>query len=133
VKIKGVDEYGYARQLKGRIAAVHKPLVAASKCTEVGQHVFLQQGGGWMVHKGTEVAKKIDNLLSVEAKKPSHTMMPIYEENGVYNFYMKLGDGGSVSAVEEKHVDSMNRDELLMMVKKIQLASGGIRPPAKKE
>ena len=84
-----------------------------------------------MVHKGTDVAKKIESLLSVESKKEQHSMLPIYEENGVYNFYMKLGESGSVSAVEEKHVEAMTREELLKMVKTIQLASGGARHPLK--
>ena len=78
-----------------------------------------------MIHKTSPVAKKIQQLLSLESKKSGHGMMPVYEENGVYNFYLKLGQGGSVAGVEEKKVESMTRDELLVIVQTIQRASGG--------
>ena len=49
VKVKAEDEYGQVRGMKGRIADIHKPLLAAGECTDMGQKIWLADDGGWMV------------------------------------------------------------------------------------
>ena len=44
-----------------------------------------------MYSKDSPVAKKISALLEAEAQKPDAKMLPLFEEAGVYNFYLYMG------------------------------------------
>ena len=74
-------------------------------------------------------------------------MMPIYQEKGVYNFYVKMGSGGSIAPLEESAVppDSgrLNVKEVIQEIEKdttlqrgiaeliAKRRSGGIRAPTR--
>ena len=73
-----------------------------------------------MVYSGSTVSKKIDQLLRQEASKSDHTMLPIHQERGVYNFYLKVGQKGSLSALEDKPLEQHRKDELIELVKSLR-------------
>ena len=127
VRLKAEDEYGRLRGVTGRVTAVHKPLIAASQCADKGQNSWLTKGGGWMVQKDSEVSKKVESLLQKEAAKAEHEMLPIYEENGVYNFYLRMGRHGSIAPLEESKakVEDMSKEDLVKLVKQLQATSSG--------
>ncbi len=77
-----------------------------------------------MFGKDSAVSKKIDKILEQESQREQHQMLPIYEENGVYNFYLKTGSRGSISPLEEKkdNIEGMSKEELLKLVKSLQQA-----------
>jgi len=133
VRVKAEDEYGQMRSIKGRVAGVHKPLASAARCAEMGQNTWLTQGGGWMLHKDSRVSKKICKILAAEARKADHKMLPIYEERGVYNFYLKMNKKGQVSPLETQSVENLTHAELVAKVQQLeeQKASGFSRQPAK--
>ena len=54
-----------------------------------------------MFSKEGITGKQVSKILDRESKRPQHGMMPIYEEKGVYNFYLKLGQSGSIAPLEE--------------------------------
>ena len=54
-----------------------------------------------MFSKDSTAGKQVSGILDRESRKPQHGMMPIYEEKGVYNFYLKLGQSGSIAPLEE--------------------------------
>ena len=128
MRVRAEDERGFLRSLTGRVADVHKPLVSQARCAEVGQNTWLTKGGGWMVHKSSKVSQKIGQLLEQEAKKPGHTMLPIHEERGVYNFYLKVGDKGSLSALEDKPLEQCAKEELIELVRTLRRNQEAAQP-----
>jgi hypothetical protein len=90
VTIKGKDAQGNVRKMKGRVTEVHKALVAASQIHQ-SQDVWLGLGGGVMMPRGGPIAqglhKEYERLVRKHGDKD---LLPIYEERGVYNFYLKV-------------------------------------------
>ena len=134
VKVRAEDEYGQVRGMKGRIADIHKPLLAAGECTDLGQKIWLSDDGGWIVPGGSDVSQKIQRLLEAEAKKGQHKMLPVYKENGVFNVYLKMGARSSIATIEEETPKKKTEaEELRGMVKtlaaKVESMSGGSRRP----
>jgi len=84
-----------------------------------------------MISEKSDIGRKVAHLLAVEAAKPNHQMLPIHEESGVYNFYLKVGRKGAITALDEpntqtdKDPDKMTKKELLELVKTL----GGKRQP----
>ena len=101
LRLTASDEHNVARSLKGRVADIHKPLIAPSQCAKAGQRTYLDDKGGWMFAHDGRVGKQIEKLLKKESSQPGHGMLPIYQEKGVYNFYLKLGSNGSIAPLEE--------------------------------
>lgn len=79
-----------------------------------------------MVSKDSEVAKRIRKILKEEASKRDHRMLPLYEEAGVYNFYLKMHK--SVQPVDE--LSKLSREELEARLKQAEKKAGGSRQPA---
>jgi len=140
VKVKAEDELGQLRGVRGRIADIHKPLLAAGDCTKMGQKIWLEDEGGWIIPGGGEVAKKISKLLDDESKKKNHCMLPVYKENGVFNVYLKMSGKSSINTVEEeitKDDKPAAADETKALQKQVReltarfeaMSSGGKRPP----
>ena len=100
VRVRGETDTEWPIQLTGRVSGVHKVLVSGAKLAEAGLCSWLDHGGGWLVHKKSKEAKAITQMLEQAAWKEEAPMHQLYEENGVYNFYMRLGAGGSIAAVE---------------------------------
>ena len=72
-----------------------------------------------MVPNNSRVSKEIASLIQKEASKADHKMLPVYEEKGVYNFYIKMGSKGSVEPMEPA-LAQMSKDELVEMVRQLQ-------------
>ncbi|MCP4437304.1 MAG: hypothetical protein GY812_17640 [Actinomycetia bacterium] len=101
LQLKAEDEYGVLRALKGRVTNVHKPLISVGQAAGAGQCSFLGRNGGWIFHEKSPIGKRVVGMLEKEAKAAKHQMLPVYREQGVYNFYLKKGQHGSVAPLEE--------------------------------
>ena len=89
--IAGTDEYGIVRRLRGRAVEVHKTLACASQLISKGQDCFLYDDGGWLMPSGSELAQKIRKLVEeYSARNYTPGLLPMYVENGVYNFYLQV-------------------------------------------
>ena len=64
-------------------------------------------------------------------------MLPVYEEKGVYNFYMKVGKQEDIAPLEApKKLEEFSKDELVKLIKEMKskqgkAAPGGPRQPWK--
>ena len=133
IKFSGEDENGNKRGVKGRLMDVHTPLVSASEAAKAGQNAWLTKGGGWLIPQNSRVSKKIEHLLSLEAARNSHQMLPVYEDQGVYNFYMQMGKSGSIAPLEEPKLEDCTKAELVKMIKDMKTASSSsVRASAKR-
>ena len=101
VHMKLEDEYGGMRNMNSRVMDVHKNLTSASVAAKAGTNSWLTEGGGYMLPRSCEANRKIEKILEAEASKPQSKMLPLYEERGVYNFYLKVGKKGSIAPLEE--------------------------------
>ena len=102
LRVTAPTESGRMGRVTGRVADVHKILVAASKAANFGQNGWITRGGGWLIPDDSALSWKIKKLIEKEAQKEKHDMIKLYEERGVYNFYMQTGAQGSkVEAVRE--------------------------------
>jgi len=87
----GVDENGIYRSLGGRLTDVHKNLTAAARMATVGkQDFYLTAMGGYAIpqeHKiGVAVRRMVEQMIG---KLGSGGLLPIYMEDGVFNFYLR--------------------------------------------
>ena len=101
VSVTARDEHNEMRKSTGRVADIHKPLVSPSQCAKAGQLTYLDESGGWMFSKHSKAGKEVSKILDRESKREQHGMMPISEEKGVYDSYLKLGQSGSIAPLEE--------------------------------
>ncbi|CAK0882435.1 unnamed protein product [Prorocentrum cordatum] len=138
LQLKAEDEYGVLRALKGRVTNVHKPLISVGQAAGAGQCSFLGRNGGWIFHEKSPIGKRVVGMLEKEAKAAKHQMLPVYREQGVYNFYLKKGQHGSVAPLEEglsakskselvELLSGKSKEELLEILEKTDLIP---RPPA---
>ncbi|CAK0801268.1 unnamed protein product [Prorocentrum cordatum] len=102
LQLKAEDEYGVLRALKGRVTNVHKPLISVGQAAGAGQCSFLGRNGGWIFHEKSPIGKR-------------HQMLPVYREQGVYNFYLKKGQHGSVAPLEEG-LSAKSKSELVELL-----------------
>ena len=134
IQLKAEDERGWLRSFKGRITNVHKPLISAGQAAGAGQCSFLSRDGGWIFHENSPIGKRVTTMLAKEAKRQAHQMMPIYREQGVYNFYLKKGQHGSVAPLEESYA-SKTKKELVKIIgdktkeELLELLERGTVPP----
>lgn len=119
VRISAYDERGRARGLTGRVMKVHKPLISASQVAKK-QCSWLSEGGGWLIPRDSPVCKKVEDLLNKEATKNNNQMLPIYEERGVYNVYLKVDAKGSVAPLEGAAPEAMSKEELVTALRRLQ-------------
>jgi hypothetical protein len=121
VRMKLEDEYGGMRTMSSRVLDVHKNLTSASVAAKAGTNSWLTEGGGYMLPKSCETNRKIEKLLEIEAAKATSRMLPLYEEKGVYNFYLKVGKNGSIAPLEDAASESpeQNVKALAGMIKKL--------------
>ena len=141
IRMKLEDEFGGMRNMNSRVMDVHKNLTSASVVAKAGTKSWLTDGGGFMLPKNCEANAKIEKILAAEASKPKTSMLPLYEERGVYNFYLKVGKNGSIAPLDEDaKAAKPSADEwrtLVGQIKKLDdkskvalaQASGLTRPP----
>ena len=87
----GEDEQGWMRSISGRISDVHKPLTSAVRmAVRGGMDFYLGQDGGYAVPRSSEIGWRMrayfDKLLW---KFGVSGLLPVYVENGVFNYYLK--------------------------------------------
>jgi hypothetical protein len=82
--IKGEDSYGNRLKLGGRVADVHKPLIAGSEIAKNADTV-LWGDGGYIMPKGGKIASEMRKCMAQLIKKYGDTSLtPLYIHNGVY-------------------------------------------------
>ena len=102
LRVTGETEAGELRRITGRVTDVHKVLVSAAKVAGFGQDGWISKGGGYLYPASSPVARKVKELLEREACSEGSAMIPLYEENGVYNFYLRTGgQAGKVQVLDE--------------------------------
>jgi hypothetical protein len=121
VKLTMKDENGLERQMPGRLADVHKPLVSQGKVADAGQQTWLTAEGGYLMHKSTPLAKKIQSMVEREAAT-NRGMLPVYREGGVYNFYMKLKDKDSIAPLDQPE---LGKQEMVKIVEQLATSKLG--------
>ena len=133
LRITGEDEGRSLRRLTGRLTDVHKPLVSASSCASHGQNGWVSKGGGWLIPENSATSWKIQKILAKDAAKKAHKMIPLYEERGVYNFYVKANTRrGKIEVLEgqqEADVKSLSKEALEKEVLRLRGPSGFTRQP----
>ena len=77
--------------MKGRVVSVHKALISASAVRKKGNHIYIgPDGEGAIVPEGHAAGKLLQRAVRMMEKKPKGCVW-LYEESGVYNFYLKCG------------------------------------------
>jgi hypothetical protein len=128
VKLMSQDELGHDRAMKGRIADLHKCFVSASSCAKAGSSGWLTKDGGYLIPRKHPVHKQIEDLLKKAATKSNSTLLPLYLEKGVYNFYLKVSKAEAVNALvmkSEDEIGKMSADQLRSELKRQQQTFAG--------
>ncbi len=87
--LRGHCEHGVLRKITARRADVHKVLVAGSAAAKF-QDAWITKGGGYLVPRSSPIAKGLEKELHKLIKKyGDKNLIQLYEENGVYNFYLR--------------------------------------------
>ena len=77
----------------------------------------------------SRASEKIHKILQEESEKMDHKMIPLYEERGVYNFYLKMtpGIGGMEASGSQgpRDLQSLTKEELINEVSKLRSESAG--------
>ena len=90
---EGFGESGMRCRVRGAIADVHKPLVSAHKCLGFGRIAVLDENGGQLVPVNSKAGRAIHGIINRSAAPEVKTWLPVYQERGVYNFYLKTKGG----------------------------------------
>ena len=88
--VEGCDDWGVNLRVRGVQALVCKPLLSVGEYTTMGGVTVLYGDNGYMFHKGSNVAKKIDAVIQKEMRDSQNYGCTVaYKKNNVYNIYMK--------------------------------------------
>jgi hypothetical protein len=79
--------------IAARRAQVHKALASASKLAAKGNFIVLHAHGGHVVGKDSKVGKDLGVLVKKLDVDPMLTTTKVYQEAGVYNFYLSTSGG----------------------------------------
>ena len=89
LRFVGRSEDGKMLGLNGRVTDIHKPLVSAAKVAEKNL-VIVDGYGGTVIRGDTMAAKRIQRMVYNQlGKDPTAEAMRLYQEKGVYNFYLE--------------------------------------------
>ena len=87
--VEGCDDWSVNLRVRGVQALVCKPLLSVGECTTMGGVTVLYGDKGYMFHKGSNVAKKIDAWIQKEMRDSHYYGCTVaYKENNVYNIYL---------------------------------------------
>ena len=90
MQVAGCDDWGSNLRVRGVQAPVCKPLLSVGEYTTMGGVTVLYGDKGYMFHKGSNVAKKIDAWTQKELRDSQYRGCTFaYKKNNVYNIYMK--------------------------------------------
>ena len=114
------DETQRTFQLLGNVTRVHKCLVSASKLCQGGRNVstkyemWLDGEGGYLYPSDGPIAqglaKEYKKLVKMHG---SHTMIPVYQERGVYNVYFRLLARDRNPIYQTEETDEQGRDRVV--------------------
>ena len=91
MQIVGCDDWGSNLRIRGVQAPVCKPLLSVGEYTTMGGATVLYGDKGYMFHKGSNAAKKIDAWVQKESRDSQYRGCTVaYKENNVYNIHMRL-------------------------------------------
>ena len=90
---EGFGESGVRCRIRGAIADVHKPLVSARECLGFGRIAVLDEDGGQLVPMNSKAGNAIQGILNRSTVAEMKTWLPVDQERGVYNFYLKRKGG----------------------------------------
>ena len=107
IAIKGSDEQGKPRRIKGKLAPVHKTLVSAGEVAIQGYDGWVGSDGGYLMPRTGKIADGLRQEFARLVKKHGRTdLLPLYLENGVYNFYLREDAGAAELAPLEQQQQS---------------------------
>ena len=110
--LSGEDEHGRQIRITGEFTDVHKVLVSASAVHRKGHLTVLEQGGGYIIDENTPAGRELKEAYKKICRKHgTKEMIPLYEENGVYNFYLKKTSTSRSEAASSSQKDYVPRDE----------------------
>ena len=72
MQIVGCDDWGYNLRIRGVQAPVYKPLLSVGEYMTKGGSTVLYGDKGYMFHKGSNVAKKIDVWVQKELRESQY-------------------------------------------------------------
>ena len=86
---EGCDDWRVNLRVRGVQAPVCTPLLSVGEYTTMGGFTVLYGDKGYMFHKGSNVAKKIDVWIQKEMRDVQYYDCTVaYKENNVYNIYL---------------------------------------------
>ena len=102
IKLRGRGENERARAITGRLTSVRKILASASQVAKKGkQLLWLSGDGGYIIPESSVVGRALQKeLRRLIVKHGDVQLLPVYQEKGVYNFYMRVDEVLPVSAVD---------------------------------
>ena len=93
VKIGGYDMNGVKRMVNGNATDVHKVLISAGRLHGKGYSTWLWKGGGTIMPVEHPVYKTLEEAYEKALELYGDKgMIPVVEENGIYNFYLEMPD-----------------------------------------
>ena len=90
----GYSEHGRAIQLNGKLLQVHKPLVSMSQIANKDSLAIMTDEGGSVIDAssvGGRLVKAVLDKIRRSTRGGEHVRL--YNENGVYNFYLQDNKG----------------------------------------
>ena len=82
-----------------------------------------------MVPRTSNINKKIEKILKDGAMTKENGMLPVYAERGVYNFYLKKGAEGSISAIDDRKLEDYSKEELIKVIEELRVKVSGLSAP----
>ena len=102
-KLACKDENGLGRTISGRYTKVHKILVSAAQVCRK-QFVWLDGAGGYVIPQDGPIGKAMQAELDRLMRKYGHeTLLPMYQEKGVYNIYLDVKGQSPLAAVSAEN------------------------------
>ena len=103
-KVVASDEHGRKRNITGRKTQVHKILASASQvCGGGNQLLWLDSTGGWVIPRDGGVGKELEKTLhKLLHRQGCDSLLPVYQERGVYNFYMQIEKSEDIASMDAK-------------------------------
>ena len=99
--IKGSGEDTMLRMLRGRIAPVHKPLISAAAVRKKQNHIWIGPEGSGAIVPSTHAAAWYLRAAEKAMSESPDKCTWLYEESGVYNFYLRTPQKGGATAARD--------------------------------
>eukprot|EP00971_Amphidinium_carterae_P022150 436992-Amphidinium_carterae.1 len=88
IRLRGQAESGQPVLMRMRLTEVHKPLVSAHRSLKQNV-VFMNEVGGALFPRDSVPGQKLQNFVNKLWDQYANLVIPLYQENGVYNLYMR--------------------------------------------